>query len=85
MSRTEGVKLTCNLCGATVFLARTGTEIIDGGYGGSNPTYEQPPKGWNGAKVYGYGDLCPSCSESINRAIEKVISETRGSEQDGHS
>lgn len=74
--RTEGQTLTCDVCGASVFLAHTGDGEADGGFTRWRE-YEKPPSGWNSADVRGIGDLCPECSARIRAAIDAAVSERR--------
>lgn len=72
MSKTEGEVLTCDVCGESVFLEYTGDKEADGGYTRWRE-YQKPPEGWNSARVYGIGDICPLCSKRINGAIKAAI------------
>lgn len=72
MSKVEGEILACDACGARVFLRYVGDGEADGGYTKWRK-YEKPPEGWNSAKVHGYGDLCPACSQRANQAIDAAL------------
>lgn len=74
--RTEGQTLTCDVCGASVFLKYEGEGASDGGFSRWR-NYERPPEGWNGADVRGIGDLCPECSARVRAAIEAAISDRK--------
>lgn len=85
MAETEGKMLTCDLCGATVFLKYVGDGKADGGFTKWRK-YEDIPDGWGSWHV---GDiihsfLCPDCNQRMQDALLACISEIRGkADQDG--
>lgn len=81
MAETEGKLLTCDLCGATVFLKYIETKDYDGGFTRLR-TFEKKPAGWTFIHAFKYNvQLCPSCAKRIEAAIESVVSEIREGKQ----
>ena len=68
MAEVNGKLVTCDRCGAQVFLKCTDENERDGGYTRWN-TFEDFPEGWNYHSSV--GRLCPDC----NRKYEDMISE----------
>ena len=79
MAETEGKLLTCDLCGATVFLKYVETKDYDGGFTHVR-NYEDIPEGWISIHFGGivFNTLCPSCNERMNDALLRCIGEIRG-------
>lgn len=62
MARTEGILVTCDRCGETVFLKKTGVNDLDGGYTRYN-TYQSLPQNW--MYEIAFGHLCPKCAREF--------------------
>ena len=61
MGSKKGKLLTCDRCGATVFLALEGQNYYDGGYTVTDK-FEKAPEGWKAWTVVDvYRTLCPEC------------------------
>ena len=61
MSQAKGKLITCDICGAPVFLKTTGEGEADGGYTRWNE-FEAFPEGWASSKIQinnRYIDSCP--------------------------
>ena len=56
--KTNGRKITCDLCGAEIFVKTTGERELDGGYTRYN--LFEAAEGWN--NTLEFGDICPECS-----------------------
>lgn len=78
MAETEGKMLTCDLCGATVFLKYVETKDYDGGFTRLR-TFEKKPEGWQTWHVSNVisSTLCPSCNKRMQEALLACISEIR--------
>lgn len=74
MAETEGKLLTCDLCGATVFLKYVGDGIRK---------YEDIPDGWGSWHVGSIvnSTFCPSCNERMQKALLACVSGIRGNHQ----
>lgn len=79
MAEVEGKLLTCDLCGATVFLKYIETKDYDGGFTHVR-RYEGRPEGWQTWHIDDIvnSTLCPSCDKKMNEALLRCISEIRG-------
>lgn len=62
MARTEGILVTCDRCGETVFLKKTGENDLDGGYTRYN-TYQSLSPDWMYETAFGH--LCPKCAREF--------------------
>lgn len=85
MAETEGKMLTCDLCGATVFLKYVETKHYDGGFT-KERRYDDRPCGWQTWHVTDviHSTLYPSCNERMQEALLGCIGEIRGkADQDG--
>jgi len=82
MAETEGKLLTCDLCGATVFLKYVETKEYDGGFTHVRH-YEDVPEGW-GSIHFGsivFGTLCPSCNQRMQDALLDCIGKIKEQNQ----
>lgn len=81
MAETEGKLLTCDLCGATVFLKYVGDGEADGGFTKWR-RYEDRPDGWQTWHVTDviHSTLCPSCNERMQEALLACVSGIREGE-----
>lgn len=79
MAEQEGKTLTCDLCGATVFLKYIDTKEYDGGFTRVR-RYEDRPEGWQTWHVgnFIHSTLCPSCNERMQEALLGCIGKIRG-------
>lgn len=79
MAETEGKLLTCDLCGATVFLKHLETKDYDGGFTRVRE-YEKKPSGWSNIHVgkVVYSTLCPECNERMQEALLACIGKIKG-------
>ena len=69
MSEQLGKLITCNRCGETKFLKRTGEEGLSSyACPGTRSTYEELPRTW----IYDtkFGHLCPHCAEIFVRWLK---------------
>ena len=68
MSQVNGQMRTCDRCGATVFLKRTGEGELDGGF--TRWDCFEHADGWSVEHDVrdGKGDLCPECTK-VRRAL----------------
>lgn len=84
MAEFEGKNLVCDLCGRSVFLKYIGEGESDGGFTKWRK-YEEKPKGWSSMSCvrFIFPNVCPSCAERIEDAIESVVNEIRKESQDG--
>lgn len=69
MSEVKGKLVTCDRCGATVFLETTGDKEMDGGFTRWN-TFEPYPEGWEWAHDLDKR-LCPECNKEYRELIRK--------------
>ena len=78
MAETEGKLLTCDLCGATVFLKYVGDGEADGGLTKWR-RYEDRPDGWQTWHVTDviHSTLCPSCNERMQEALLACVGKIR--------
>ena len=67
MSRKNGQILTCDRCGAWIFLACTGEDVMDGGYTRWNKF--EPAEGWD--TITGVGNVCPECNQDFKELIDR--------------
>lgn len=67
MSRVNGRMLTCDRCGARIFLKCTGEGEADGGYSRWN-NFEPAPK-WRW--ISDIGDVCPECVKDYADMLER--------------
>lgn len=65
MARTEGLLITCDRCGETVFLKKTGVNDLDGWTNRSTQysTYQSLPQNWMYETAFGH--LCPKCAREF--------------------
>ena len=84
MAEIEGKLLTCDLCGATVFLKYVETKVYDGGFTHVR-TFEKKPDGWQTWYVSNVisSMLCPSCNERMREALLACIGKIKGEDKDG--
>lgn len=69
MSEAKGKLVTCDRCGATVFLAKIGAVDRDGGFTRYD-TFEDEPEGWQYASDISC-KLCPECNKEYRELIRK--------------
>jgi ribosomal protein S27AE len=69
MSTQTGKLVTCDRCGATVFLKRTGEGEADGGYTKWDK-FDKLPEGWGYEK---HKDLCPACNAVFEAFINAFM------------
>lgn len=74
MMQQEGKLLTCDRCGATAFVLKTGSYEQDGGYTRYN-AFEAPPEGWDSTRDVNFADLCPSCAAEYKKIILEFYAE----------
>lgn len=67
MSRENGQLLTCDRCGAWVFLECTGEGEADGGWTRWNKFEPSPNWGY----LDGVGDICPKCRVEYENMLEQ--------------
>lgn len=67
MSKKNGLLLTCDRCGAWIFLGCTGEGELDGGFTRWNKF--EPATGWN--IVSDVGDVCPKCWQDYRDMLER--------------
>lgn len=67
MSKVNGRQITCDVCELTMFVKRTGETRWD--------SFEEAD-GWATDK-YGFGDVCPSCAERLERAVKVEVRSIR--------
>jgi hypothetical protein len=74
VAEEEGKLVTCDLCGATVFLRCVETREYDGGFSRVR-TFEKKPDGWQTWHVSNVisSTLCPSCNERMQEALLACI------------
>lgn len=79
MAETEGMMLTCDLCGKSVFLKYLETKDYDGGFTHVRH-YEDKPEGWQTWHVTNviHSALCPSCNERMQEALLACVSGIKG-------
>ena len=82
MSEVEGKLLTCDPCGATVFLKYLETKQYDGGFT-KERRYEDRPAGWQTWNVAGviHSTLCPSCNERMQEALLACVNGIKGGDK----
>lgn len=78
MAETEGKMLTCDLCGATVFLKYVEAKDYDGGFTHVR-TFEKKPDGWQTWHVSNVvnSTLCLSCNERMQEALLACVNGIR--------
>lgn len=79
MAEVNGKLVTCDRCGAQVFLKCTGERERDGGFTRWN-TFEPFPEGWE--NHYEVGRICPDCNSKYKSIISNFMAEAR---DDGHN
>ena len=77
MAVFEGKLVTCDLCGESIFIKRTGVQELSGGFE-RNWTYEPMPNEWRQSWVKRYDTRCPNCSRRINAVIDAEIERIKG-------
>ncbi len=75
MSLMNGRLITCDICGATVFVKCTGTGEADGGFTRWNQFEEAP--GWTRISLYGFEQVCPECAKEVGDTVEKTVEDIR--------
>lgn len=76
--KENGILLTCDRCGQTIFLKRLCTESADGGYTNLDK-YEDRPEGWctvdkSMSSAIKSTHLCPDCSKKLANILDQFWS-----------
>jgi hypothetical protein len=71
----NGTLITCDICGTTVFIKRTGTGEADGGFTRWNQFEEAP--GWTRISSYGFEQVCPECAKEVGDSVERTVRDIR--------
>lgn len=79
MAQVNGKLVTCDRCGAQVFLKCTGEGERDGGFTRWNK-FEPFPEGWEVYHIVGL--ICPDCHSKYKTIISNFMAEAR---DDGHN
>lgn len=74
MSEQIGKMLTCDRCGASVFLKYTGSKEFDGGFT-TAAFFEDVPVGWESESIAGrkWALLCPKCHEQLKTVTDNFF------------
>ncbi len=76
MSAREGLLLTCDVCGDSIFLPCIRFDSFQDG-AVRVPKYEDKPEGWDKRLLFKYGVLCPKCSNRLEDAINAAVDEIK--------